>query len=65
MGKMEAQAEYVIQDLKSQITKLSEDRAIYFALATQKQQKNSVLAEKIEMLQQEIESLKDEKGAEE
>ncbi len=47
---MEAQAENVITDLKNQLTRLSEERAIYFAIATQKEQENQQLQLEIEKL---------------
>ncbi|WP_156476047.1 hypothetical protein [Sporosarcina psychrophila] len=47
---MEAQADHVITDLKNQLTRLSEERAIYFALATQRELDNQQLTAENEQL---------------
>lgn len=48
------QADLVIKDFKEQISRLSEERALYFALATSRQQENDLLREEIERLRSEL-----------
>jgi len=52
---MNAKADLVIQDLTNQVAKLSQEKAIFYALATEKQTE-------VERLKQEIEELKREKA---
>jgi len=52
---MNAQADLVIQDLTNQVAKLSQEKAIFYALATEKQAEN-------EQLKKEIEELKKDKA---
>lgn len=56
-----AQADLVITDFKNQIARLSEERALYFALATAKEQENNQLKQENEELKIKLE----EKGADE
>ncbi|MBO1515060.1 hypothetical protein [Metabacillus bambusae] len=53
-----AQANLMIQDLKNQISRLSEERAIYFALASEKETENSSLQSQNSSLINEIGSIK-------
>lgn len=53
---MNAKADLVIQDLTNQVAKLSQEKAIFYALATEKQQE-------IDRLKREIEQLKKENKA--
>lgn len=55
------QADLVITDFKNQIARLSEERALYFALATAKEQENNQLKQENEDLKIQLE----EKGADE
>jgi hypothetical protein len=45
---MSANAELVIQDLTNQIANMSREKAIFYALATQKEQENQQLREELE-----------------
>lgn len=54
------QTDYVIQDLKNQISRLSEERALYYAIATENEQEKNKLQQEIEELKQQ-----NEKGADE
>ena len=62
------QADLVIKDFKEQISRLSEERALYFALATSTQQENDRLKEENERLIEELaekETDKDEPNSDE
>lgn len=50
--------ELVIQDFKEQICRLSEERALYFALFTQKGNENATLIQENQQLITEIKQLK-------
>lgn len=52
---MNAQADLVIQDLTNQVAKLSQEKAIFYAIAIEKQQE-------IDKLKREIEELKKNKA---
>ncbi|MFF2449376.1 hypothetical protein ACFVSW_20240 [Neobacillus sp. NPDC058068] len=45
---MSANVELVVQDLSNQIANLSREKAIFYALATQKEQENQQLRQELE-----------------
>lgn len=53
------QSNFIIEDLKYQINRLSEERAIFYALAHEKEEKNNQLQENIDVLVKQLESLKE------
>lgn len=48
---MNTNVELVVQDLLNQITSLSREKAVYYALATEKMQENEHLRKRIEELE--------------
>jgi predicted RNase H-like nuclease (RuvC/YqgF family) len=56
---MKAEAKYMIEDLKNQIGRLSEERALYFAIARDHETECNQLQGNIEILTQQLESSKE------
>ncbi|MCM3599016.1 hypothetical protein M4D55_25085 [Metabacillus idriensis] len=56
---MKAEAKYMIEDLKNQISRLSEERALYFAIGRDHETKCNQLQGNIEILTQQLESSKE------
>lgn len=58
---MNINADLIVDDLAKQIASLSKEKAIYFALATQKERENVELRNKIKSLEQKLKTIKDDR----
>lgn len=58
---MNINTDLIVDDLTEQIASLSKEKAIYFALATQKERENVELRNKITSLEQEFKTIKDDR----
>ncbi|MDQ0860939.1 hypothetical protein [Bacillus sp. V2I10] len=56
---MKADVKYMVEDLKNQISRLSEERALYYAIGKEHETKCNQLQGNIEMLTQQLESSKE------
>jgi len=56
---MNTQTDLIVDDLCKQVASLAKEKAIFFALATQKERENVELRNKIKSLEQELKTIKD------
>lgn len=54
-----ANADLIIQDFKKQISRLSEERAIYFSLASEKENESNLLKQELANINNQLKTEKD------